>query len=1577
MPDEILISANSASPELDDAHSVATRSVSLAFASLESLSNQTLELQIGDTYRGIYKALYLKISSSEAANLYMINDKYAPVRSVVFQGYLGLDSYVNGKLSVVTELPEDTFLSLKCGINALFCSCKINNLTVSQTSALIYKTLAYYSTAYPIASSQLDSTIFTDADITYILNQKYSLVLASINLNSPKDNQADVYHYSFYDTTKLFTQNINYQKMGDSEVQYYYLSGKLIYDQNDGVVNPCIKDNITGADGLFYDHYRQLPCVDLENSVSPIQGLSFYRKFPDGPNAIGSDDLSKIYDEFNIAADSGLYQYNNIIYTDPSLRNKLGNLTDLQIFPDISASETGQVPQSPNSTGYSSSHIGGSRSRWRITGYQSNGGTPPVITPLYGFVPMTGFKIIPLSLDASVWGDTYNSIRTNPDTSLDLKLIRALNINDHLSAGEVGGPVISNTSFELPCIFLNEEFSNKTIGTNLSGSLYFGTFTNSVPKDGKLSPIVQGKYFSGTELVGGTYSMGDTGNPPKINFTFTIPNTGITGNNSDAAAKCFGMGDGIASSNIIITGETSGNNLGIFYYNFSGISGETLIPGDVIISRFNDGIIGQNGQSSINYIDGFTETLPAKTEKVYAYNQSGQLLIYNYFRPGSTYGGITIPTGNPQPSEGGWSPSWTGAQFPIPNGAENLTPIYVSQRKENYHPRFSKNGPYSSKRTAVLYPSANGVNNLIPTGFPSDLKINLSISEEIARVYIEKIVYRYLDGEVSQQVSRIDSDIINKNTYNFITDLPFAEPTNPQISVQSSTSSEQILVPDYWVNYQFIEYSDSIFKIYSGACKTLTGIINDTISFGPNNAIVFSQNLASGHYVLEYKTGYYQDPNDFYKIQESNANSGFFLNYSNTGRKLDFTSQESSTPDFLIGLSAHDKFYHTGGLFIISGKFGDGYTNTSPIQIRLEKDCGLCEEFYFKYYDPNGSIDKAGCKYLDSQLCKEYYVYPNNTTSTRNARQSSTPTFKQGVRSYQYPYQIGDCLNLGDKGYRYYEVIKIKTGPGSGDYLLKEMPLFDIDTELHYQTGKNVDVNLKYALPEFNINDRQSHAEYADEAIQSFIPLCDNLSTTGSPISLIAASNGTHNIPNKGEVSIIDGVDPIWFERVGGNSGISGGYHSKNLVGDGWIGLYADNYGIRVNNCPPEGQPYWTRNPEDDNYVIVVNNRLGSEFALHTRALGLTPGYYDDRDGNYTYYDLTGMEKYNSFENLSYDLDSILSLSSSNGFEQYSYLYSDYLYPIPTSFGDDGNLNAIKYTGANNAILSKGISQYWKDYLMSQANPSLRVTGYKYVDKSRLNFRVNTVSKTNYGPQPVQLNGAFKLVGNCIVSGEFGYHSQAESAVYTEGVFLKDHSNPTDIAEFYLPSFVSDIMFRSPLVESGTALSPLESAPSKCVTRQNISQISNAGNVYVSHLTNAPYNYNKFIVPALSDLSLLNDGKPEVGFEKVLANDGSIFPNATFLLSASVAQHKDTAYDGFVEVPNAPKVYYIQDSRQFYDSSVTDAAVNSGYFMDTGRGTKVNLTQVYDASGFLGPIDAKYSLFKLGIYKADQYEDYV
>jgi hypothetical protein len=190
-----------------------------------------------------------------------------------------------------------------------------------------------------------------------------------------------------------------------------------------------------------------------------------------------------------------------------------------------------------------------------------------------------------------------------------------------------------------------------------------------------------------------------------------------------------------------------------------------------------------------------------------------------------------------------------------------------------------------------------------------------------------------------------------------------------------------------------------------------------------------------------------------------------------------------------------------------------------------------------------------------------------------------------------------------------------------------------------------------------------------------------------------------------------------------------------------------------------------------------------------------------------------------------------------------------------------------------------------------------------------------------------------------MVSGQMGYHSQADSAVFSEGFILQDQTENDLIKEnIYNPYYISDVIkglsnFNSP---SGDFNSPLLSAPSVMKIRGDKSKITR-DQTYSGINTYAPYNYNKFLWPAISDLKALN---PDETIEAIAPDDGATYTNSTLLISASQGQ---TLSNGGAN-PDNRKKYVVQQQFQTYDSVATDSAINP-QFATSGFGKQVVLQQ--------------------------------
>ena len=152
-------------------------------------------------------------------------------------------------------------------------------------------------------------------------------VNAEIN-NSDNKVSSRVVNYNYYDSLPLFA-NLNSdlrlkQLMKDSENQYYYLSGELVYpiDIN---FSECqnytltIKSEKEGVEDKQITVYSNFPCFEKESFVGPVTGVKFFRIFNDGPPSSGyfdSDTLNSYikFDE-NINNSEDYLSNNNYLFS--------------------------------------------------------------------------------------------------------------------------------------------------------------------------------------------------------------------------------------------------------------------------------------------------------------------------------------------------------------------------------------------------------------------------------------------------------------------------------------------------------------------------------------------------------------------------------------------------------------------------------------------------------------------------------------------------------------------------------------------------------------------------------------------------------------------------------------------------------------------------------------------------------------------------------------------------------------------------------------------------------------------------------------------------------------------------------------------------------------------------------------------------------------------------------------------------------------------------------------------------------------------------------------------------------------
>ena len=633
-----------------------------------------------------------------------------------------------------------------------------NNINLSDFVNLMGQLMYYVSTVinnspiFGVNNSSNVITPFTSSVIQTLLNSNYTQVIENMS-GAPRNSPIEVVNYNWYETQNIFS-NPNLQLMKDIENQYYYISGQLIYQGDESNLPNCIEipltiNTLTGTINSTY--FLNQPCVDQTQYIGPVTGVSFYREFNDGPFSSGdfTADVQQQYIEFDQSVLSG-YQYQSnakilysfltgsdsgylpvafpYVYTDA---NGIYNL-DQEYINIPETYECSQV--------YSSMHIG---SNWQRIRCQRD---------IHGNcinceeTNLTGFKFATLELDYQNWYRKYSYVKTNPPTSIDRLLARALNIlpysyisepntdnnlitvNSSINQPYLGYPQLTGQN-ALPTIAFFQTFSSPTFNVEPSlaiypaiGTSYNGTNTGS----DRTYEISSNLIFSGISSI--NPPIGSTG-VKVLPFGVVITSSG---NTDDISKQFFGMGDNLGNQFTIL--ETLNYNAG---YAYTGIvlSGSGILENIILYNNNTDTaypILGSQYQY-IDLISGYSNGNGNQyvITQMYAQDNSGNLISYYYLDNRNLPLDLQV------------SENELVSFCPLPDVFENnlqYNRISGTQIVENYLPRFSS-GAYSLETETFLYPNASLADSLYKSkinGFPLRIKFVLNIREETVRELYSK-----------------------------------------------------------------------------------------------------------------------------------------------------------------------------------------------------------------------------------------------------------------------------------------------------------------------------------------------------------------------------------------------------------------------------------------------------------------------------------------------------------------------------------------------------------------------------------------------------------------------------------------------------------------------------------------------------------------------------------------------------------------------------------------------------------------------------------------------------------------------
>jgi hypothetical protein len=628
---------------------------------------------------------------------------------------------------------------------------------------------------------------FSSSEIKTLVD---SFSISAINLEIEQSNaktSSKAINYNFYDSLPLFANlesdsNLK-QLIKDSENQYYYLSGELIYDL-DVKSTECEKNIIsilTPSGEITTTVYRNIPCFEKDSFVGPVSGIKFLRFFNDGPPSSGyfEKDIMEAYIKFdeNINNSKDYLSNKNILYS--FVKDQSGNYIYLKSGVQIDAqgafSSTGEYGYLHTNLIYSDEgcewtkeeleklplmrmHQGDNIPKYIYS--KTKNLSNECVTGISGPFNWTGFKFVNFELKDS-WLKYFDFIDVNPRMDKSRTLKRALNIENDLQDSIIHSPYLNVTSSEngvlecnqyvgppqlnsdyssLPGFAFYQTFDNKNFGTgnseefstiNIFPTISSGSAFTNLKSNRELSvssfPIFTGKKINHDSFNNTTKII--------INKTF---NSSSIADYDDIFKKSIAIGDAFNNQ---ISGTTSLQyNAGYFYTGYDIYkNGEKVILGS-LLSEYEDKKIGAK-YSKVKYLTGYLDT---ETDKVYSITpltahiftgisgenlkSVGEYIVYYYFNTNTGAGSIlSVNTG------------WNASFAPIPEGVlqnpSKYSGLYDYQKVENYFPRYYS-GPFASYENKFLYPNAEYTYNEYSSfvnGFPYKISYKIKIKEETVR----------------------------------------------------------------------------------------------------------------------------------------------------------------------------------------------------------------------------------------------------------------------------------------------------------------------------------------------------------------------------------------------------------------------------------------------------------------------------------------------------------------------------------------------------------------------------------------------------------------------------------------------------------------------------------------------------------------------------------------------------------------------------------------------------------------------------------------------------------------------------
>lgn len=1421
-------------------------------------------------------------------------------------------------------------------------------------------------------------TAFTQADLNFTLSSfNLSLINSGIS-QCASGNIEKAINYNWYDAEPLFI-NPDFDSMTqlikDTECQYYYLSGELVYPGVPTFNTPCVSftSTINTPTGqVTINVFKSTPCIDDNTYVGPKSGIKFYREFSDGPGTSGYFDYATMkqyvnFDQAVLAPEDYEFNVDNVF---ANARNPDGTYIFLKsgVIMDLPGYYYSGREFGPGRTNWIDEgctnhppfplmrmHQGDNKPKWYEQAVSSG---PPNFTCNYssGLNNWTGWKFAVFKLD-DIYVHDYSDINVNPKLDTGRVLKRALNLDNSNVSGTPISPYYYATDTGdglLICGDWNNFGAAKYVGppqlnghSSLPGFVFFQTFDNfTFPSGGEFATVCLRPAIgvNNTDFLVSNFnafsgidpSHSAVGSPAAhIVINQTISSANMTGMD-DTFRKVFTIGDNFGNQALGTSGMQA--NAGFLYtgyaYFFNGVS---VKPGDLLAN--NSQKVG-DAYSTIKYVKGYisgSQEFDIALQYAYAYtgdtstgvNTTGILTYYSYFDT-NVLGAVNT----------GWLTDFAPTPDLIVNTYGVYQPVYAYMDVENYMPRYI-NGPYLSYDSQFLYPNASLADQAYISelnGFPNRVQYVVSIKEESVR---EAYLTSGFGGITNNKY------IVRPDQFGNIAPLETLMST-PFIPNDSTYTFKY----DYLRNQTLYPRQGSFF--YQG--NTWTGFVNQDYvpstsgcPQGQLNTTVFQNSIGAQAFQQGVRmTGVLRDRNLYTGRSGTFGASAFSEPFGGglywvykgtviTGEMryappvFDLSTYSIDPTDDLTVDMSNTLYYPTAPAgsnngFIWNASLYDNmsqYNGRDPIFYQYVGGRSGAGANVDGGYNTHGIIGDAWYNFLAAnwgyspQECfSEIFYYRDPTQDSYLSLMAMTPT----------------GLNLYMRGMNYYPY-----------YLSWQYQPF-----LTSESLDNIGVNIKAAREVTKAN------FYFDFDLKdTFNPLKSGIVSTGLDSGLYSSSGltigpfdrdvelcvtGGNSFATSGYM-IVDGQIITQPQGAGGCSDFL-----TQFVIDSGIFLNQDGRNKLVTTFRLVPSGYTTNINFSGNSLLGVSGKAVVTIRPRTCAGAVN---VFNTDSSAFSGDQSMLDSFRFVDNGS---EALFTIPNDGQFENlvgqtFSFTTTarkEVMYPVPDPTDFDTILRPT-FDALGNKIYKQAhpTQAYWQI-----KTPNAYFTGIR--ETTRVHVSVDSITTiSGRGQIPYQTFKTIIPSGECIISGIFAYTGEAEAAIVSDGIILSGISGAKALTGRFEPIYVSDTMLRVPtgmfLIPSGSSPHPILPAPNYMKQRSNVFQVT-GNDLYIPVSPTTGSDYNAFLWPAWSDLALLN---PELVYEQLPPDDGNVFQRSYLTFSASQGQK---VYSGHNLSENV--TYGVVAQYTFIDSTATNPIYNTGTCIFSGETIKTGLNSG-DLSGIL------------------------